>query len=192
MKIDNRTHYDTAALRTLFAAGLRHLEAPSKGKLVEVHYTRPGDERRADGSAGYVTGWALIGRRVGGTLHHGRVIVMRLPKMPEHLDIGAVARVWDHEVRHTMGVRHRSMPPAIRHCTGPTPSWAVGLTIPVAVVTVPPVEERRAAQVAERERHARAMLAKWQKKLAAAKGRVQTWTKKVRYYDRKAAARAVP
>jgi hypothetical protein len=186
MKIVNHTHYGTEALRALFAAGLRHLEAPSKGKVVEVVYTRPGDARRAAGCAGYVSGKATLGRRSGGSLYHGRYITMRLPSDPALLDVGAVARVWDHEVRHTMGVRHRSMTEAIRKCMGPTPSWAVGRTIPMQVSVKPPPAERRAARKAAREAHAREMLARWQKKYAAAKARVRKWAARVRYYERQA------
>lgn len=184
MRIINRTHYDTEAMRRLFAAGLRHLEAPSVGKVVTVVYTRPGPHRRAHGGDEYVSGHAAMGRRYPGRLVHGRSITMCLPKDPARLDVGKVARVWDHEVRHTMGVGHRSMTKPIREASGPTPAWADGLTLPVRVVEQVPVVERRAAAVATRAAHALEMLDRWTRRRDRAVGRVKTWAAKVKRYQR--------
>ena len=77
----------------------------------------------------------------------------------------------------------------------------VGLQLLQAAPAAAPIDEteeqvadRRAAgaaaRVAEREAHARVMLAQWEKKLAAAKARTAKWKTKVRGYERRQLAAA--
>ena len=65
---------------------------------------------------------------------------------------------------------------------------------PAPVETEEQIASRRtatvSARVAERERHARAMLATWERKLAAAKTRASKWRTKVRGYERRQLAAA--
>lgn len=206
MKLTNETHYLSADLRAFFLAGLRKMEACSKGKTVIVTYTRPTKWRvEKDCNVGYVSGLAYFGhwrRRAPDTdgtprreYIEGRVIVMRLPRDPTLLSLALFARVFEHEVLHTQGVKHRSMGPAVRYPNGspdaPVPAWAAGLEVRVEEAPAPaPLEERRDELVAKREAHARAKLAEYEVKAKRVAKLAAKWRQKVRGYERRAAARA--
>lgn len=124
--------------------------------------------------------------------------VHKLPHIPwdeiPETVIKQMARVLVHEVDHCRGLRHRDMRPI---STLPD-EWATGLRIrakapaqPVKLSDAERAERRRAALsqvVTEREKHARAKVAEWERRLARAKTALEKWRRKVSYYERKAAS----
>lgn len=167
MRIQNNTKYSTADLRKFFNAGLTHMGA-DRDKWISVFYSK----------SRHVHGRACI----GGSFGAGTWIEMWLPRGPHPLDLTSVARVFEHEVAHSLGVRHEDMDVDVRVCRQSV-MWHEGLTIGVVEATKTKVDH-----VARREAHARRMLERWERKLKLAKTRFSKWSTKVRYYERRAAA----
>jgi len=165
LKIDNRTEYSTQDLRRFFLAGLTAGGAEGYRHVVVV-YSRTQHHGRAS---------------IGGNCGQGSWITMYAPAMGK-LDLLKFAQVFDHEVAHTMGVRHKDMAEDLLYCEH-KPTWHEGLEIRHVAPAKPKVD--RAAQ---REERARKNLVEWERRLKRAQTFVRKWRAKVRYYDRKRAA----
>lgn len=193
MKVDNFTAYRTADLRRFFAAGLRAMNAKSD-KTIEVEYRT---------NARHIC-WAAMGRVVRTTVvdddgvtvrpfktYEGRWIRMLLPKPGEPVDVRRFARVFEHEVHHTKGAQHKEMTQHQRDCDLPLPEWAEGLEIRLKPEPAKlSVAERTAQRIAERETHAREMLALYETKAKRTATLLKKWRTKVRYYERQTAKAA--
>ena len=195
LKIENKTRWRTGDLQKIFTAGLRALGA--KG---DKHVTVTTTRRR--GTHGY----AYLGRvdkKICGEGYRRREacgIRMMLPT-PDKLEVASsgragglaeLCRVWEHEVRHTLGVHHADMTPDQLYCRGGLPTWAEGLVLREREAPAKKAPEERAAERAERAREkaaaraekARRMLAAHERKLAQEKRLVAKWRKRVRYHER--------
>jgi len=118
MKVINKTDYDTKSLSKFFRAGLKAMGA-ELDKTITVYYSKASAATLYELHRGY----ALYPEyEIQGTK-----IWMGVPK--EKLDTAELARTFEHEVCHTLGLRHGEMDPAIRYCNGPAPTWAEGLEI---------------------------------------------------------------
>lgn len=162
MLLKNQTNYKSADLRRFFFAGLR-AKGASTSKHILVIYGR--------GLAHH--GLATIGRG-----HEASWIRMSLPRDPTKLDILKIARVFEHEVDHNLGLGHRHM----QNWWTLQPTWQEGLELrhQAKQKTVKVARNLRA----EREARARKLLARAERKLAAAERLVKKWSKKVRYYEK--------
>jgi len=174
MRIKNETNYQTNDLLKFISAGIRAMGC-EKNKIVRVASSH---QRKHWGCApyGYKTpsgGWS-----------EGSRLMFSLPS-PKDLNLAEFARVVEHEIAHNMGLRHGEMDDNTRYCNGPMPEWAKGLQIRVK-------EKNRKAKrpiVEVNEERARAALEKWENRLKQAQRFARKWRKRVRYYDRKKAAR---
>jgi hypothetical protein len=181
VKLVNHTAFSSEDLRAFFTAGLKHAGA-ELDKTITVALSRRGRVHgRAQIGRGEVQGWWIR---------------MWLPA-----DVGqrtkSLAFVFEHEVAHSLGVRHEDMDPAVRWCHGnvtredfdtlPMPEWAVGFTIrlcpPKTTATL--TAQERASMRAD---HARRMMEKWERKLKLATNKVRKYRRTVRYYEKKGAA----
>lgn len=192
IKIINHSGWRTDDLRRMFRAACKAAGATGD-KVLEVR----------DGRAGYVRGRAVYGQRGADGVFEGRFVWMWIPSrvlfqyvsadVPEGMtqEAAGVARVFVHEVLHTLGVTHGEMTNAQRHCTQPIP-WAAGLVLrrkeekpkpePESKKETP--AERGARIREEREKKARKMLERAERDQKRAAARVRKWKKKVRYYER--------
>lgn len=181
LKLDNQTRYDTAGLRALIMAGLQACGAHGP-REVTVRY-------------GTGRSWAAVGEDVqhGG---HGVTILMRVDRWeisaaakaegrsprqhPTTLNVLRFAQVLEHEIAHTMGLRHPEMTRALLYCEQPVP-WADGFTVGVQPEPAKPSREaKRASSLA----HAQKMLAKAERRLKIAQGVHKRWSRRVKFYSR--------
>lgn len=214
MKLINRTDYDTGDLRAFILAGLRAMGADEDKTITVREWSHEGYHT---GHASYPKvirqSWKVSPSGVGEKpvaieTRQGQTITLRIPRDPAKLDLAEFALLIEHEVGHTLGLRHREMSDEVRWCgrgkdqksIPQLPAWAVGLvvrrteaTAPVAAPVVdapPPVdpEIRKAEMVARREEHARLKLAEWERKARAAVKLARKYRAKVRYYERRRTA----
>lgn len=164
--IHNKTDYLTGDLRRLFVRGLEAMGA-NMGKEIHVVPNRKRVRGRASmaNNRNWQTNWILM-------------------KIPTNADPIRVARVFEHEVSHNLGVGHDEMHKDVLYCCQAVP-WAEGLKLRTRATKPRLTGEQRQDQ---REARVRATLERWQKKLERAKRAVRKWTAKVRYYDRKKVA----
>lgn len=131
LRVLNSTAYSTRDLRRLFLAGMRAIGAEQPKTLVVRYGRRPAAGSRV---AWRISGRAIIGAR--GRSWHGTVLVtprieggrvwLKLPReYPGDEMIPELARTIIHELWHSLGWRHREMPPDERMDV----SWAEGLTL---------------------------------------------------------------
>jgi hypothetical protein len=177
MKLINRTRYSKADLRRFFAAGIKAMGA-STDKCIMVFYRGKRKRSRAeypfaDGEGYHV--WMVLPRENA----DGSLPQSELPRL---------ACVFEHEIAHTLGVRHAEMDYESKYATGDLPTWAQGLTIAAKPSPAAPTPTDRARA---REAHARKMLERAQHRLKISQACVQRWRRKVSYYDRKTAASQV-
>lgn len=111
MKIYNKTKYSTENLRRLFRACFRHLGVNST-RYIYVYYSKTEN----------VEGEGNLGDE-----HQGRVIRIWIP-WKKFLSKKQLARVFEHEVLHNIGVDHPDMDPKVRACEQPV-SWAWGIEV---------------------------------------------------------------
>lgn len=216
LRIQNYTAYRTVDLRRFFTAGLRAMGA-TQPKTIEVRYLS-GNLRRCMASLGTLKEMRVSDAdgepAKKWQLSEGRWIRMLIARPPVlghdgngkpvelmHLGTGSAvlenvlgeplrrfARVFEHEVLHSKGVGHREMTPSQMNCDQPLPKWAEGLVIRLKE---PKVKRSAAEKVAEREEHAREMLAAYERKQKRVATLLRKWRAKVRYYERRAAAKRV-
>lgn len=180
IKIDNRTHHDTAMLRALLrrcfvAVGIpnkRRPGFPSRQIVVEVR-------RHLSDNPEYTSGRAVLG---SSPIRHGRWMKLGLPRVVSYRQL---TWLMTHEALHLVGIEHKDMTRAQMNCTR-TPDWA--LPEPCELV-----QERD--KVAASKPAPEAKLAHARERLAAAvtrERRAVTWRKKweriVKIWDRKVGA----
>lgn len=208
LRVRNYTSYRTTDLRRFFAAGLRAMGS-TQPKTIEVRYLS-GNLRRCMASLGTFnevrTTDADGELAKKWQLYEGQWIRMLIARPPVlgHDDNGKpvellenvlgepmrrFARVFEHEVLHSKGVGHREMTPSQMNCDQPLPEWAEGL---VVRLKEPKAKPSAADKVAEREGHAREMLAEYERKQKRVAALLRKWRAKVRYYERRAAAKRTP
>lgn len=212
LRVTNETAWNTKDLRRLAAACLRHRGAPLH-KHFTFAYQRAGTRRLGCAELGR---W-LSSRQRGGLdvmgaieaacghhkshFDHGYEVRINLPR-PADADhvpgvgvvigreaLAEIARTIEHEVDHTLGLRHRDMvadTAEARPC-----AWAAGLlvvAVPEPKPEVPMLVLERT--VAERKARAAELLSAWETRLRRAQAKVRKYRAKVRGYERRAAARA--
>jgi hypothetical protein len=171
VKLRNTTRYRTDTLRRFLRAGIVANGLDPKGYGIRVI---PARGRRHCGLAYLDASWVRLSIPTGA------------------LDVGVLARVFEHELAHNRGVRHEDMDPDTLACRGPCPDWAVSFTPADFEVAEPPKvprAERMTALVLKREEHARRMLEAWERKAKRAVKSAAKWRGVVRGYERRAAAR---
>ena len=168
MKILNRTRYLTADLARFFRAGLEAAGTDGDRTIEVLAGRRP---------------TACRGRAsIGAEMAAGRWIRLWAPaSLAGDEALGNFARVFEHELAHNLGLRHDEMDDETYNCSGGLPEWARGFEIrlKVAKATLDPAVAREA--------HARAMMVRWERRVAAARKRLARWKRAVTYYDRKRA-----
>lgn len=136
LEIRNYTDWRGDDLRRLFMAGLRDAGATAWRDIrVRYHKIHLASESlwqtRGRGKYGV---WSVNSE--GAHYIQGRGISMWLPHPDfiatiidgEQLAMKVVAQVFEHEVMHTLGMRHREMAQDIRWCSQPVP-WSEGLRL---------------------------------------------------------------
>lgn len=111
MKLWNATGYDTRDLYEFFMRGLRAMHIPP-GRIRSLRVAVTAAPQRSRGCAD-----------VGGT----RISIAIAP--PSRFSLRRLARLWEHEVSHAMGLDHRDMHDRLLYSLGKTPAWAEGLRI---------------------------------------------------------------
>lgn len=197
MKIENKTRWRTDDLRALISACLKARGVPSKGLSVTVVASRRG---------GRISGFANIGRmreqrdgfgkdfKLVKRMRYGTYMTLRLPQpVPgdeamAH-DLGGptlrerFARVVEHEIAHLQGLDHSAMGEKLYYCKQETP-WLGELPLRAGSETYLSMREPKAA-FADKEAHARAMLAKATTRLKRATSIAKRWQRRVNYYGKK-------
>lgn len=112
VKVTNRSGYDTEDLRAFFARGLRALGVKRFRHVIVV-----AAPARSRGCAD-----VGVGRR------EGRVIVIAMAP-PSRFTLKRLARLFEHEVAHTLGLEHEDMPYDLLWSLGDVPRWARGARI---------------------------------------------------------------
>lgn len=198
LRIVNVTQLRTDHLRAFFVAGIKAMGASCANKTIMVGYRR----RRGDSGDDHMSGWAQYGRYLKrwdtdtslalvptGDLREGRTMRMAIGGnlRGRALDGDAkreFARVFEHEVLHWLGRRHRQMSVAQMKCDGPMPDWAAELPLwPVEVDLSVPREAKVVALVEARREHARKKATEYDAKLRRVQKLAKKWRAKVRYYD---------
>ena len=120
LRLINKTPYDTGDLLRFFARGLWALGC-RKDKVIKVLLTK--GESRGIAYVGSCSGQNRSGPC------EAKSIVLMLPP-PEKLTIRRLARLFEHEVRHTRGERHEDMSEDVYWSSQRTvPAWAKGAQI---------------------------------------------------------------
>jgi hypothetical protein len=117
LRVLNSTAYDTGDLQRFFAAGL-HALGCKKDKIVRVLPTK-GDSR----GIAYVGGCRYKDGQRGNC--EGKSMVFMLPP-PSQLTLRRLARLFEHECKHTLGLSHEQMTEAEYWSRGSLPLWARG------------------------------------------------------------------
>lgn len=110
MKLWNASGYDTRDLHAFFMTGLREMAIPD-ARIRSLRVAVTSAPKRSRGCAD-----------VGGT----RISIAIAPPSysPYREFIRRLARLWEHEVAHSMGFDHEDMPKRLLYSTGQTPRWA--------------------------------------------------------------------
>jgi len=181
MRVINHTKYKTADLAAFFRAGLKaQVGAEWKSYIIEV-FPR-GRRRVSKAGIGYRRIWMVLYTRADARDVEWLQRIDGRPHPPRRVDIEQFARVFDHEIGHTLGLRHKDM---TAWQDGPPPTWCAGLEIrPKATTALPTADDR----ITKREEHVRRMVEQWRRRLASAQRTLAKWRRKARYYERRAAA----
>lgn len=149
--------------------------------LVEMPWTDPNTRPAGVPSGCYVMRTDASGNYAGTTAY--RYHDEHVEKWTE-LDDDALlylARVFDHEVDHTLGFRHPEMGDWWRQ----QPTWHHGLRVRILAAPKLSRDERLASVVAKREAHVAMMVARWERKMQMAERQLRSWTKKALYYTKR-------
>jgi hypothetical protein len=179
MRITNKTVYRTADLRSFFSAGLRAMHASNDKDITVVH--------ARGGPSGHASIGMIERHGPGYRRYEGSLIRMRLPP-PATLDIATVARVFEHEVLHNLGVEHADMTSDQRHGRGGLPDWAKGRVLAVAERAArEPTLAMRIARAEKRVATCDAGVAKHVRQKKLAKAWIATWRRRRRAAKRQLA-----
>lgn len=172
LKLVNETHYRTRDLRSFFITGLNALAHGNWSyKYIEVVY----------GKRGGVWGCAWLPTG----LHPASSMRFAIPKDPEKLSLGSLARVLRHEFAHNLGLRHGEMDYDLKYCSGPDPEWIEGLQVRVKEKKARPkvdLVEKRHERVLE-------LITKWQRRKKTVETRLRKLRRQDAYYRKAVAAR---
>jgi hypothetical protein len=166
MQVENKTKYDTRYLKRLFIACDKHEGAHITSKRMRGRkvWVKPGRSR--------IHGAAWL---------HSTSIVMSLPaKEPSARKI---AQIYIHELGHNLGLNHKHM----MNWWEIDVSWWPDECVPLKAKKITAVEKPNIVEV--RAAKAQKKLDEWTKKLNRAKTFVKKYRTKVRYYERRAAAK---
>lgn len=190
--VKNRTLWNTADLRRLYAAALKAAGAAGKTARLIVKGPKRGHLGADHWSKG-VRGHCYFGS-------HARpgTCTMFLPDAGHAERIGEthkafilrVARVMHHEALHAVGARHKDMTNLQRYSLQDVP-WAEGFELRWAPWSYgwEPAKEKPVVNLVEvRAAHAEKMLKRAQTRLKRARTLEKKWVARVRYYERKQAA----
>jgi hypothetical protein len=109
MRLRNYTGYDTRDLERFFRKGLKALGARLDKTVIVV--SSPTRSR----------GCAMVGTED----KEGTAIVIAVAP-PSRFTLRRLARLWEHEVLHTLGFEHEMMTEEEMYSLGELPSWARG------------------------------------------------------------------
>jgi len=112
LNVQNRSGYDTEDLREFFSRGLSAMRVRTCRRIIVV-----AAPARSRGCAD-----------VGSVKVHGRVIVIAIAP-PSRFSLRRLARLFEHEVAHTLGHEHETMPHDLLWSLGAIPRWARGARI---------------------------------------------------------------
>jgi len=179
MRIDNRTHWDTAALEVLIRAALFDAGVKPGHDVVTIVYSR---------RPGRYSGWCILGNLDhgwDGKLGHFNRMRLCLPRARELVPV-QVAWLVRHEVCHWAGLNHHQMGKRLRKMAKPDepmPSWVpVGWRCDrVEPALKPPIDkdERRA----ERRLHLESKVTEYEQKLARTERLLAKWRHKLKGHD---------
>ncbi len=166
MRVFNKTEYRTDDLKKFFRAGIRALSASPK-LWIHVYPTR--GNPRTHGRAGFNSNW----------------VEMWIPRSEDlrglPFDLATIARIFEHELYHHMGVEHKDMTEEVNYAMGELPKWAQGLPIrPKPTKSAPSVEDKVMGKLI----HARDLLKTWETKSRRVATGLKKWKRRVRYYER--------
>jgi hypothetical protein len=136
-------------------------------------------------------GAGRMGQACLGTPHHQLLtMTLFLPKPGREFDRPSYALIIAHEMAHCRGWRHARM-------KGNRYDWAEGWQGRYAYALNYPIELAAPAIKAkpgdeQKHQHALTMVAQWTTKTKKATTLLKKWTRKVRYYERKMAAKGQP
>jgi hypothetical protein len=212
VKLQNFTAFRAVDLRRFFGAGLRAMGASSNktievrlrsrrwrcsrarlGEVVELSATQryyitdiTHDQRFYDGESSHAA------KRVWRVREAGWIRMVLDVDADGAVDLRSLARVFEHEVLHSKGVTHADMTEHQMQCDLPLPGWAVGLEVRREPAAPRLTEtERSAKRAQDRESHCRAMLATYEQRQKRVAKLLAKWRARVRYYERRAAAKVV-
>jgi hypothetical protein len=185
MRIVNKTKWCTEDLRRVFVKCCEVRGVDQSRYVVEVVSARG---RALHGLGSYTRPWVRMKvppkfERFGAV---GEVVEV-LDHLPEWA-MESLAKIFLHEVDHTLGLQHRDMADLWEFTVDWVKEYSVGRE---------PVKEKpKVDLVVKRSEHAQKMLARHQKVLKRTQTLVSKWKAKVRYYEtalvRKAAASQLP
>lgn len=175
MRIINRTRWSTEDLRRIIAASMRARGVRSTGVTVRISPSKT-----------HVTGWAYIGRWVGGveisptmkTVRRFRQGMEMAIRIPSEFDPCYLARVIDHEVAHLAGLGHKDMGEALYNCTQAL-DWLPSVPPVITLEAEPEGEAIAAASRANRFEHAKVMLARAETRAKRAQTILKKWRRRV-------------
>jgi hypothetical protein len=172
LRLTNKTRYRSADLRRILLACCNAFEITG-ARYVEVTYHR---------NTGH-TGWAYYATRQ--TWSQIKLYIPPLAKLQMNEFLWLV----EHEVLHTINVKHEDMTRAQLRCPkeGLPPRWARDVLLPMheeAPKPQPSPEDRARLVVAKRQLHAMEMLLQHERAEKREHKLVAKWRAKVRYYAR--------
>lgn len=173
IEIDNKTWFNSSDIRQIVKAALKAEGIDRRTYLVQVRYSR------RSGEIGGL-GWYHLNR-----------IKMTVPKYQwtENLlwqftpdRVKTFAQVMVHEFGHNLGLRHKEM------CgvSDIDVSWCEGMQIRISD---PPKKETSEERSAKREAKARVKVQELEREIKRKQNLLKKWKTKVRYYDKKKAAK---
>lgn len=116
LRLENRTGWDTGDLRRFFLKGLEAMGARGRRHIIVV----PAPQRSR--------GCAEVGQTFARRLREGEAIVIAMAS-PANFSLRRLARLFEHEVSHTLGYEHHHMGERLYWSLGRIPYWAEGSRI---------------------------------------------------------------
>lgn len=195
MRIINKTHYRNDDLRSLFRLCTKHHGSDTKGMRVHVKYAK-----RHHGYAFYPASHSTVNSK---QIHiyvpkwDGETGIVSSSVTSEPIAVVGLSvknalpmlKVFEHELMHCHGMRHKDMSREVYHCTQDISDWfdhksqndfqiLVRLKMDRKPTAPEVKKERREVQVQRKEKE-------WKSKLAIAKRQFKKWSKELSSIERK-------